>query len=192
MVAQPIATMREAEYLAFERASEARHEFRDGNVYAMAEIALRHRHIVSSSAFHLHTQLRGTDCTVLITSMRVKVATTGFYAYPNVLVHCGQPRLEDSFANTLLNPMVLIEVLSPASANYDRSTKWLHYQQMESLQEYLLMAHDKPMIEHYVRENARSWIYRTTSGSGLDAIVKLPTIGCTLKLAEAYEQVSLD
>ena len=91
MIGQPIATMSEEEYLAFERANEARHEFRDGGVYEMIGITMRHRHMVMSSAMSLHRQVRGTDCDILFTNMRTKVAATGMYAYPDIVAYCGKP-----------------------------------------------------------------------------------------------------
>lgn len=190
MVDHPIATMTETEYLAFERANEARHEFRDGNVYEMLGITMRHRHIVMNTAMSLHGQLRGTDCDILFTSMRTKITATGMYAYPDIVAYCGKAQLEDSFEDTLLNPAVLIEVLSPATKDFDRGKKWVHYQELTSLQEYLIIWHDKPGVEHYIREGERVWRYRTTKG--INATIELPTIGCRLALADVYAGESLE
>lgn len=190
MVAQPIATMSEEEYLAFERPHEERHEFRDGQVYEMPHITMPHRRIVFDTAMQLHGQVRATNCEVLFTNMRVKVLATGMYAYPDIIIFCGESRLEDGHEDTLLNPTVLIEVLSPASEGYDRGTKWRHYQEIAALQEYLLIAHHVPMIEHYVRLDDGGWCYRTTRG--LEASVELPSVGCTLRLAEVYREVAFE
>ncbi|MFN8511300.1 MAG: Uma2 family endonuclease [Thermomicrobiales bacterium] len=189
MVAPPIATMTEAEYLAFERANEARHEYVKGNVYEMVGITMRHRHIVMNTAMSLHGQLRGTECHVLFTSMRIKIQATGMYAYPDIVAYCGKAELEDDAEDTLLNPTVLIEALSPATQNYDRSTKWVNYQEIKSLQAFLFVGHDAHFIEHYIRLDDRRWTDKTTRG--LESAITLPTINCTLALADVYEGVNL-
>jgi Uma2 family endonuclease len=189
MVAQPIATMTEQEYLAFERASETKHEFLDGRVYAMAGASMRHGRIIKNTSGSLYNQLRGGPCEAITNDLRVRVRATGLNAYPDIVILCGEPVLTDDHLDTLLNPTILIEVLSPSTEAFDRAEKWVHYQQIPSLQEYLLIAQGAPRVDHYIRQDDGSWRYTVTIG--LDASVGLPTVGCTLALAEVYENVTL-
>jgi Uma2 family endonuclease len=188
MVAQPIATMTEEEYLAFERASETKHEFLNGRVYAMAGATEPHIVIVGSTFFRLYGQLLGRPCRVYANDMRIKVVASGLYTYPDIAVVCGDRHFADNRRDTITNPTVLIEVLSPSTESYDRTTKWEHYQTLESLQEYLLIKQDTPRVEQYARQDDGSWRYTATLG--LEAAVDLPSIGCTLRLAEIYENVA--
>ena len=188
MVAQPIATMTEDEYLAFERASETRHEFLDGRVYAMAGASMSHGDIIQNTSSHLFIKLRGGQCRAITNDLRVRVGATGLNTYPDIVVVCGEPRLTDDHLDTLLNPTILFEVLSPSTEAYDRTTKWEHYQLLESLQEYVLIKQNTPRVEHYTRQNDGSWRYVATTG--LEAAVTLPSLGCTLTLAEIYENVT--
>ena len=120
--------------------------------------------------------------------MRVKVSPTGLYTYPDVVVACGEPRFEDQHVDTLLNPTVIIEVLSDSTAAYDRGDKFAHYRTLESLSDYLLVAQDKPRIEHYRRQADGQWLY--SAADGLEARIEIPTIACTLHLAEVYDRVT--
>jgi Uma2 family endonuclease len=190
VVAQPIATMTEEEYLAFERASDARHEFLDGRVYAMAGASLKHGDIIQNTSSNLYIKLRGGPCRAVTNELRVRVRATGLNTYPDIVVLCGEPHLTDDHLDTLTNPTILIEVLSPSTEAYDRGAKWRHYQQIDSLREYVLIAQDAPAIEHFVRQDDGSWRYEATIG--LDAAVELPTIGCTLALSEVYQNVRFD
>ena len=188
MVAQPIATMTEQEYLTFERASDTKHEFLDGRVYARAGASMRHGDIVQNTSSNLFIKLRGGSCRAITNDLRVLVRATGLNAYPDIVILCGEPVLTDDHLDTLLNPTILIEVLSPSTEAFDRAEKWVHYQEIPSLQEYLLFAQGAPRVDHYLRQDDGSWRYAVTIG--LDSSVELPTVGCTLTLAEIYEQVT--
>jgi Uma2 family endonuclease len=188
MVAQPIATMSEEEYLAFERASETKHEFLDGRVYAMAGASFQHGRIIWNTAGSLYNQLAGGPCQAITNDLRVRVSASRMNTYPDIVVVCGEPRFNDDRPDTLVNPSVLIEVLSPSTESYDRTTKWEHYQTLESLQEYVLIKQDTPRVEHYLRQDDGSWRYTATIG--LDASVELPSLGCTLTLAQIYQGVA--
>ncbi len=120
--------------------------------------------------------------------MRVKVSPTGLYTYPDVVVVCGEPRFEDQHVDTLLNPTVIIEVLSDSTAAYDRGEKLAHHRTLQSLNDYLLVAQDQPRIEHYQRQPDGRWLY--SSADGLEAQVEITNIGCVLHLAEVYEWVA--
>ncbi len=188
MVAQPIATMTEEEYLAFERASDEKHEYLDGHIYAMAGASMNHGWIVGDTFGSLRQQLRGGSCRAITNDLRVRVVASRLNTYPDIVVICGEPQLTDDHLDTLLNPTVLIEVLSPSTASHDRGTKWYHYQHIESLQEYVLIAQDSPRIEHYVRQANGTWHYAATIG--LESLVELPSINCTLALADVYENIN--
>lgn len=176
-----------AEYLEWERGAETRSEYLNGCIYAMSGASLEHNRIVASLAITLGAQLRGKPCEPFFGDMRVKVSPTGLYTYPDIVVVCGEPRLEDEHFDTLLNPTVIIEVLSANTEVYDRGAKFAHYRALESLTDYLLVAQDKPCIEHYCRQADGRWLYSTAEG--LAAGVEIATIHCTLPLAEVYERM---
>jgi Uma2 family endonuclease len=190
LVAQPVAAMTEEEYLAFERASAARHEFLDGRVYAMAGASLKHGDIIQNTSSNLFIKLRGGPCRAVTNELRVRVDATGLHTYPDIVVLCGEPQLTDDHLDTLTNPTVLVEVLSPSTEAYDRGAKWRHYQQIASLREYVLIAQDAPAVEHFIRQDDGSWRYEATIG--LEAAVEFPTLGCALTLTEIYGDVRFD
>ena len=120
--------------------------------------------------------------------MRVKVARADHYSYPDVAVVCGQAEFEERSEDTLLNPTVLIEVLSPSTEAYDRGAKFEFYRMLESLSDYLLISQSRPIIEHYTRQPDDHWLLSTYKG--LEAIVAVPSIGCELRLADVYDKVT--
>jgi Uma2 family endonuclease len=173
-------------YLAFERASEESHEFIDGEVFLMGGASEEHTLVVMSTSFSLYSQLRSRPCKVYTNDMRVKIGAAD-YTYPDIIALCGEASLEDKHGDILLNPTVIIEVLSTSTESYDRGKKFQHYRTIESLQEYLLVSQDTPRIERYIRQDANNWLL--TDAKGLDAVLGLPSIGCTLLLADIYEKV---
>lgn len=176
------------EYLARERAAEYRSEYFDGEIFAMAGASPEHSLIVGNLAAVLVPQLRGRPCRVHPGDLRVKVSETGLYTYPDLLVVCGESRFEDDRRDTLLNPVLVVEVLSRSTEAYDRGAKFAHYASIESLQEYVLVAQDQPRIERFLRqETAGDWLYAPLSGS--EATLHLPSIDCRLPLAEAFDKV---
>ncbi len=187
-LSQPAQRMTEAEYLAFERASELRHECFAGEVFAMTGASEAHNLIAADVLVSLRNQLRGRPCKVYIADMRVKVAATGLYTYPDLSVVCGEARFADNQFDMLLNPTVIIEVLSPSTEACDRGRKFQHYRQIETLRACLLIAQDSPRIERYLRHDDGAWLL--TDAHGLDARLSLAAIGCALALADVYEQVT--
>ncbi|PDW04903.1 Uma2 family endonuclease [Candidatus Viridilinea mediisalina] len=177
-------------YLATERTSTERHEYYAGAVYAMAGGSARHNRIAGSTYAALYAQLRQRDCNVYPSDMRVKIAATGLYTYPDITVVCGTEAFEDSSEDTLLNPSVIIEVLSPSTEKYDRGKKFQHYRSILSLREYLLIAQDAYHIEQFVRQSGDTWLF--AEAHGRDATLVLPTLQCSLQLAEIYEKVTLE
>ncbi|HEX2208409.1 MAG TPA: Uma2 family endonuclease [Longimicrobium sp.] len=183
-LAQPYVTP--AEYLAAERKSAQKSEYINGRVYAMAGASRVHNLIALNTASELRTQLRGRPCEAYANDMRVKVERTGMYTYPDVIGLCEEPRFEDAEVDTLLNPTVIIEVLSPSTERYDRGEKFAHYRRLESLREYILIAQDIRRIEHYRREGD-SWVL--TEVSEPDAALVIPSLSATLRLSDIYDRV---
>jgi len=176
------------EYLASERVSEQRHEYLDGAIYAMAGASVAHNLIVGNTLAALHSQLRQRPCQVYPSDMRVKVKPAKLYTYPDLSVICGQPQLEDDRHDTLLNPTLIVEVLSPSTGSYDRGKKFQYYRMLPSLREYLLIAQDAVHVEHYLRQTDFQWLL--TDLNDLQASLSLPSIGCTLSILDVYEKVS--
>lgn len=174
------------EYIARERSALYKSEFHDGQIYAMTGASREHNLIAVNIAGELRDQLKKRPCEAYINDMRVKAAEARSYHYPDIAVVCGAPQFEDAHVDTLLNPTVLIEVLSPSTEAYDRGGKFTHYRKIPSLREYLLVAQDQPSIEHYVRHED-GWIL--TEAAGLDASVPLDSIACVLSLREVYDKV---
>ena len=150
--------MTEPEYLEFERENESKHEYFCGEVFAMARASANHTLICSYVASALIVALGDKPCAVYQNDMRVKVSATGLFTYPDVSVVCGDPQFADDIFDTLLNPIVLIEVLSPSTEAHDRGKKFQDYRQIPSLQEYLLISQDSARIERYLRQNDKTWI----------------------------------
>ncbi|MBI3951604.1 MAG: Uma2 family endonuclease [Acidobacteria bacterium] len=177
------------EYLAIERKAEYKSEYFNGEVFAMAGAGERHNLIVANLIMELGRQLKKRPCKVYPSDMRVKIPVTGLYTYPDVVVVCGEPMFEDEHKDTLLNPTVLIEVLSESTEAYDRGKKFEHYRSVESLSDYVLIAQDAPKIEHYVRQPGNLWLLSETSGS--QDIVQIDSIQCELALTEVYDKVEM-
>lgn len=178
------------EYLELERAAEIRSEYLQGLIVPMAGASRAHNLIVTSLVASLYGQLRQRPCEAYTTHMRVQVPEADYFTYPDLVVVCEEPKLADAHQDTLLNPTVLIEVLSPSTADYDRGRKFEYYRHLASLREYVLIAQDRVHVEHYTRQGDGSW--RLTETDDPQAEVRLASIGCTLRLAEAYEKVALE
>jgi Uncharacterized protein conserved in cyanobacteria len=140
------------EYLALERASAYKSEYYDGEVFAMSGASRRHVLIVTNLVTQLATQLKKRACEVYSADMRLKIEITRAYTYPDVIVVCGEPQFSDKQKDTLINPTVIIEVLSESTQGYDRGGKFEQYRTLESFKEYLLISQDKPHVEHFVRQ----------------------------------------
>lgn len=175
-----------AEYLAAERKSASKSEYINGRVYAMAGASRLHNLIALNTASELRAQMRGRPCEAYVNDMRVKVERTGMYTYPDVIGLCEEPRFEDDEVDTLLNPTVIIEVLSPSTERYDRGEKFAHYRRLESLREYILISQEMPRIEHYRREGD-SWVL--TEVSAPDAALVIPSLSATLLLNDIYDRI---
>ncbi|MEI9813366.1 MAG: Uma2 family endonuclease [Acidobacteriota bacterium] len=180
----------EEEYLALDRAAETRSEFYQGVVYAMPGGSLAHALINSSLTREIGMAFKGSPCWVVTQMLRVRIAPGGLYAYPDLAIVCGEGRYCGEQKDTLLNPTVLIEVLSPSTEAYDRGFKSEQYRKIETLKEYALVSQTKPHIEIYSRQPDGRWLL--SEESGLDASFRLESVGCLIPLAEIYDRVSFD
>ncbi len=178
------------DYLAAERVSPLKHEYHGGRVYAMAGASERHNLIVVNIVALLHGQLRRRSCTVYPGDMRVKVAAETLYTYPDISVVCGAPQFEDEQRDTLLNPTLIVEVLSPSTESYDRGRKFQFYRLLPSLQEYVLIAQERACVERFTRQPDGRWLL--TEYNALSATVHFTAIDCALALADIYEKVEFD
>lgn len=187
MLPQPKSDLSPEAYLAQERAAETKSDYWDGEVYALAGASRAHNLITTNLTISLGNQVKGRPCEVYPGDMRVKAATHAAYTYPDIVVVCGRPMFEDRERDTLLNPTALIEVLSPSTEAYDRGAKFAAYRSLPSLSDYLLVAQDQAMVEHYVRQADDRWLL--TSYTGLESVVQIESIGCELRLADVYDKV---
>jgi Uma2 family endonuclease len=176
-------------YLALEREAEEKHEYLDGEIFAMAGASEAHILIVANLVMELGRQLKGRPCKVYPNDMRVNVRPRGLYTYPDVVVVCGKTELEDQHFDTLLNPTVIFEVLSPSTEGYDRGAKFESYRGVVSLAEYVLVSQEKVHVEHYGRQPDGRWMLSETSL--IDTMLELPAIGCRLPLSEIYDKTEI-
>jgi len=174
-----------SEYLSLERASmDIKHEYIQGRIVAMAGASRAHNLITSNLTWLFVDQLKGTPCETYSSDMRVRTAST--YTYPDVVVVCGEPEFEDREVDTLLNPTVIVEVLSPSTEAWDRGDKFFHYRALHSLKDYLLVAQDKMRVEHYTR-GAGEWTLHDATGP--EEKIRVESIGCELGVSEVYRRV---
>jgi Uma2 family endonuclease len=177
------------EYLTMERASEEKHEFLNGEVRLISGMNSNHNIIQGNVLASLHGQLRKRPLIVLPSMMRLKVSE-GIYTYADGCVVDEPGQLEDDQKDTLLNPVVIIEVLSPSTESYDRGKKFQHYRALDSLQEYVLIAQDQARIERYLRQPSGEWLL--SDAIGMNAVIELTSIHCTLALADVYDKVTFE
>ena len=175
------------EYLAAERRATYKSEYVAGEVFAMSGATLRHSLIATNIAAELRQRLKGRDCTVHASDLRVGTPA-GNYFYPDVVVVCGEPVYADDHRDTILNPILIVEVLSDSTPDYDRGGKFAQYRRLASLQEYLVVAQTAPCVEHHTRQADGCWLLHETSD--LTAVLTLDSSGCQLPLAEIYDKVS--
>lgn len=181
------------QYLALEREAFERHEWLDGMIYAMAGESPEHSLISANVTITLGSQLRGKPCAVYSPNMKVysrlpsDVGLKGLFSYPDCTVVCGQALFHDEYRDVLINPRLVVEVLSPATERYDRGKKFLRYQQNQSLSDYVMIAQAYPSIEHYARQTSGNWVYSVTTE--LTASVAFESLECRLPLAEVYDRI---
>ena len=195
-LAQPKLLFTEDEYLAMERESLERHEFIDGEIYEMAGESEEHGTISVNLTTEISIQLRGTPCRSFTKDMKVRSGPVprsrylmkGFYSYPDLVVVCGERQYHDKYKDVLLNPTVIIEVLSSSTEAFDRDEKFRRYREnLPSLTDYILVAQTEPFIDHYHREAENRWVL--SSYKGLETNFTIESINCTLRLADVYDRI---
>jgi Uma2 family endonuclease len=177
------------EYLAADRVAGVKSEYLNGEVFAMSGASERHNLIVTNVVRELSTQLKEKPCKVYPSDMRVRVPESNLYAYPDITVVCGQSEFDDENRDILLNPTVIIEVLSKTTEAYDRGEKFAHYRRLQSLKEYVLIAQDRVLLERYARQSEGEWLL-SEARKPVDRLT-LASIGGVLSLAEVYDKVDL-
>lgn len=184
------------EYLALEREAEDRHEFLDGEIYQMAGESPEHGAICTNIVGQLYNQLRGRDCQAFAKDMKVRSGPTpkvnyrpkGLYSYPDLVVVCGELKFHDERRDVLLNPTVIIEVLSPTTEAFDRGEKWVRYQTwLPEFSDYLLVSQSKPQLDHFHRQASGAWVY--SLANDLEKSVRLDSIKCVLSLTDIYDRI---
>jgi Uma2 family endonuclease len=179
------------QYLEIERNAEFKSEYFDGEMFAMSGGLLPHALVSAALVTALSVALRGRNCRVAGSDLRIGVSKSGPFFYPDATVYCGEPQLADDFKDTLLNPALVIEVLSPSSEAYDRGKKFAAYRKIDSLREYVLVSQNEAIIESYVRQpDTSSPNWTLTEFSGKDAVCGLKSIAVEIALAEIYRDIA--
>lgn len=189
MVANLTHTYTLDEYFELERNSEERHEFWDGEIFCMSGGSVMHERIIRDTLVHLTAQLAGRECEAFTSNMRVKVPSMPPYRYPDVSALCGEAEFEKiGGVDALVNPTLIIEVLSASTEAYDRGEKFRRYKSIPSFSEYLLIAQDHAHVTQISRREDEEWIYRDFSE--LEASVALSSMNCELSLGDIYRNVT--
>lgn len=175
------------QYLEWERAAPVKSEYFDGQIFAMAGASEAHNLITLNIAGELRQQFKGKPCRTYSNDMRVKVSESGLYTYPDVVVVCGERVFSDAVQDTLENPTVIFEVLSPTTEAYDRGAKFAQFRRLPSLQEYVLVSQTEFLVEQFVRQSDRNWLFLESYGEA--ASVSLLTLAVTLPLSEIYDRI---
>jgi Uma2 family endonuclease len=187
MAANPQTRISEQEYLELERAAEFRHEYYDGFMYAMSGGSWVHGSIVQNVSRLLDSALRARGCSVRTTDIRVRVSRR-LYTYPDVLVVCGAPKFADDQKDTVLNPTLIIEVLSPSTERYDRGAKAAQYRTVESIEELAFVSQNEARVEVFRRRAPNEWVL--SEFVGLESSCRFQSVGCELALSQIYESVT--
>jgi Uma2 family endonuclease len=177
----------QTEYLKIERAAEFKSEFFDGEMFAMAGGTAQHSLIATNLAAEFQNRLKNHSCTAYNTDLRIKIEATGLYTYPDLSVICGSLRFAAGTDDTVVNPALLVEVLSNSTEAYDRGRKFEHYRQIPTLQEYLLVSQTEPRIEQFIRQSNGHWLLNEAVGLGKE--LELPSLKITISLSEVFAKV---
>ncbi len=179
------------EYLARERLAQSKSEYLDGRIHAMAGASRVHSLIAMNLGAELRQRLRESPCEVHGSDLRVLVDETGLFTYPDVTVVCGEPKFfERSKLDTLVNPKVIFEVLSPSTEAYDRGGKFGHYRRVASLREYVVVSQERMLVEWFCRGDDGAWVLREARGA--EGVLRLDSLGCEVPLSGIYERVNFE
>jgi len=179
------------DYLTFEREATTRHEFIDGEIFAMAGESLSHSRVCMNLAREVGNVLKNKRCEPLSPNMKVRTSTASLFSYPDLTIVCGEPQFHDRKKDVLVNPQVIFEVLSPSTEIYDRTTKFQKYRTgNETLTDYILVSQDKPFVEHFFKHADGNWIYK--SYGEIDDVLRIETVQCDLSLREIYDRIEFE
>lgn len=190
MTTQTVTYVTPEEYLAAERLSETRSEYLDGGVYPMTGGTVNHNQITINLILELGAQLRSSNCRVHATDLKLGLPDSRKFFYPDVMVVCGELQYHDERRDVILNPDIVIEVLSSSTEAFDRGAKFRAYRTIESLKEYVLVSQDKPLVEQYLKNGDGSWQY--TAVEGLESSLALASVECRLNLGAVYDKVDFN
>ncbi len=178
------------EYLALERAATYKSEFYRGEIFAIAGASYNHNRISANILTEVGSRLKQGTCAPLSSDQKVFVQATGLYTYPDFVVVCGQPQFHDTYKDVVLNPKLVVEVLSPSTEAYDRGVKFRQYATLESLVEYVLVSQDRVSVECLTRHGDGQWLLAIFDR--LDQVVRLASINCDIPLADIYAKIEFD
>ena len=178
-----------AEYLVLDAESDERLEYFNGEIFSMSGVSEEHAQIETNLIFHLRLALRGRSCRVFPADMRIRVPSLPPYRYGDFSALCGQPVFQQIHGvDTLTNPSLIVEILSPSTAAFDQDEKFTHYKSIESFTEYVLIAQDRPHIKKLLRQEAGAWL--ETEVNSLDNEIYLSSLDCSLSVCDLYEEVA--
>lgn len=189
MAASPQTKLSAAEYLAFDRAADSRHEYVDGQIFAMSGGTSNHAFLIFNTAHQIKLQLGGRNCSLSVGTLRLQAAPGESYFYPDVMVLCPQPRHVDDRKDTVDNPILIVEVLSNSTERWDRVGKFTQYRRLASLKEYVLVTQDEMLIEWYTLRDNGEWVYREAHGP--DAHCHLDSLDLSISLAAVYAGIDV-
>ena len=185
MATEPVPRLTEEDYLALDRAANYKSEFVDGEMYAMSGGTLRHANLAFSIGAELWLQLKGRKCRVFNSDARVRASEGKAYFYPDISVVCGESKTHANSNDTLINPTVIVEVLSPSTSDYDHGKKFACYREIPTLQSYVLVHSDDILIEQFTRQPNGDWLL--SEHRGIDASFAISSIDCSISLRAIYE-----
>lgn len=190
MASVPNTVLTAQQYLDLERSAKARSEFYNGQMVAMSGASRKHNLIAMNIGAEMHSQFKGRACEVFMSDMRVRIKSTNSYVYPDVVAACDNSDFEDNHVDTLLNPQIVFEVLSPSTEAHDRGMKFDQYKQLLSLQQYVLVSQDRMLVEGYVRQSDGAWLHRDYRRG--EDILEVPSVDVRLILSDIYQRVTFD
>lgn len=183
MATQPVQPLTEEEYLRIERAAFEKSEFHDGQMFAMAGGSPNHA-LLGSQAIILLGNALPSGCRVFSSDQRIHMAVAATFTYSDCLVVCGKPEFDSDQKDNLVNPLLIVEVLSTSTQDYDRGKKFELYRTIESFREYLIIHQDRRFVEHHSKQDDGSWVLREYSG--VDAVVAIPRLEMQISLRDLY------
>jgi len=189
MATNPASYLSEEQYLELERKNEIHHEYLRGEIFAMSGGTADHSSLAVHNLAAMLSQIDDGPCQAFNSDLRVRVAASGLYTYPDISVVRGEPLFRDDTRDPLLNPVLIVEVLSQSTASYDRGEKFRHYQSIPTLQTYILVSSDRVRVERFTRAGTDTWTYRASDG--LDAVLAIETPPLTIPLQSIYRRLVL-